>query len=59
LGVFISHFLPDRLFGLAVLQYTFPKTKTGDELVEMLEAHFPNMKAVDFGLHWQATFAVS
>jgi hypothetical protein len=30
------------------------KAKTGDELVEMVEKHFPAMKAIDFGLHWQA-----
>jgi hypothetical protein len=31
-----------------------PKAKTGDELVEMIEKVFPGMKAIDFGLHWQA-----
>jgi glyoxylase-like metal-dependent hydrolase (beta-lactamase superfamily II) len=32
----------------------YTKAKTGDELVEMVEKVFPNMKAIDFGLHWQA-----
>jgi hypothetical protein len=30
------------------------KAKNGDELVEMVERHFPGMNAIDFGLHWQA-----
>jgi glyoxylase-like metal-dependent hydrolase (beta-lactamase superfamily II) len=30
------------------------KAKTGDELVEMMEKAYPGMKAVDFGVHWQA-----
>jgi hypothetical protein len=32
----------------------YTKAKTGDELVEMVEKAFPNMKAIDYGLHWQA-----
>jgi glyoxylase-like metal-dependent hydrolase (beta-lactamase superfamily II) len=30
------------------------RAKTGDELVEMMEKVYPGMKAIDFGLHWQA-----
>jgi len=30
------------------------KAKTGDELFEMMEKVYPGMKAIDFGLHWQA-----
>jgi glyoxylase-like metal-dependent hydrolase (beta-lactamase superfamily II) len=32
----------------------YTKAKTGDELVEMVEKVFPGMKAIDYGLHWQA-----
>jgi glyoxylase-like metal-dependent hydrolase (beta-lactamase superfamily II) len=32
----------------------YTKAKTGDELVQMIERVFPDMKAIDFGLHWQA-----
>jgi glyoxylase-like metal-dependent hydrolase (beta-lactamase superfamily II) len=32
----------------------YTKAKTGDELVEMVEKVFPNMRAIDYGLHWQA-----
>jgi glyoxylase-like metal-dependent hydrolase (beta-lactamase superfamily II) len=28
--------------------------KTGDELVEGMEKYYPGMKAIDYGLHWQA-----
>jgi len=28
--------------------------KTGDELVKMMEKVYPGMKAIDYGLHWQA-----
>ena len=30
------------------------RAETGDELVEMMEKVYPGMKAIDFGLHWQA-----
>ena len=39
---------------LDVYDEVLPKAKTGDELVEMVEKIFPGMKAIDFGLHWQA-----
>ena len=32
----------------------YTKARTGDELVELMENVFPNMKAIDYGLHWQA-----
>ncbi|MEW6667755.1 MAG: hypothetical protein AB1512_21310 [Thermodesulfobacteriota bacterium] len=38
---------------LDVYDEVSPKAATGDELVEMMEKHFPGMKAIDFGLHWQ------
>jgi glyoxylase-like metal-dependent hydrolase (beta-lactamase superfamily II) len=37
----------------------YTKAKTGDELVEMIEKVFPNMKAIDYGLHWQARMLFS
>jgi glyoxylase-like metal-dependent hydrolase (beta-lactamase superfamily II) len=39
---------------LDVYDSVYTKAKTGDELVEMMEKVFPNMKAIDYGLHWQA-----
>ena len=39
---------------LDVYDEVSPKAKTGDELVERVEKYFPGMKAIDFGLHWQA-----
>ncbi|MDD5206110.1 MAG: hypothetical protein PHS17_11855 [Desulfobacterales bacterium] len=36
-----------------------PKARSGDELVEMVEKYFPDMKAIDFGLHWQARLLFS
>jgi hypothetical protein len=39
---------------LDVYEQVLPKAKTGDELVALVEEHFPDMKAIDFGLHWQA-----
>ena len=39
---------------LDVYDAVYQKATTGDELVAMMEAHFPGMKAIDFGLHWQA-----
>jgi glyoxylase-like metal-dependent hydrolase (beta-lactamase superfamily II) len=39
---------------LDVFDEVLPKAKTGDELVEMIEEVFPEMKAIDYGLHWQA-----
>jgi len=32
----------------------YVQAKTGDELVELVEKAFPNIKAIDYGLHWQA-----
>lgn len=39
---------------LDVYDDVYLKATTGDELVAMVEEHFPGMKAIDFGLHWQA-----
>jgi glyoxylase-like metal-dependent hydrolase (beta-lactamase superfamily II) len=39
---------------LDVFDEVSPKARTGDELVEMVEKAFPGIKAIDFGLHWQA-----
>jgi glyoxylase-like metal-dependent hydrolase (beta-lactamase superfamily II) len=39
---------------LDVYESVYMKAKTGDELVEMVEKVFPDMKAIDYGLHWQA-----
>jgi glyoxylase-like metal-dependent hydrolase (beta-lactamase superfamily II) len=39
---------------LDVYDEVYTKAKTGDELVGLVENVFPNMKAIDFGLHWQA-----
>ena len=39
---------------LEVYEEVVQKAKSGDELVEMMEKYFPDVKAIDFGLHWQA-----
>ena len=39
---------------LDVYEEVLAQAKTGDELVEGMERHYRGMKAVDFGVHWQA-----
>jgi len=39
---------------LDVYEEVLAQAKTGDELVEGMERHYPGMRAVDFGVHWQA-----
>ena len=39
---------------LDVYDEVVSKAKTGDELVEMIEKAYPGMRAIDYGLHWQA-----
>jgi glyoxylase-like metal-dependent hydrolase (beta-lactamase superfamily II) len=39
---------------LDVYEEVLAQAKTGDELVEGMERHYPGMRAIDFGVHWQA-----
>ena len=39
---------------LDVYEEVLATAKTGDELVEGMEKHYPGMKAIDYGVHWQA-----
>lgn len=39
---------------LDVYEEVLAKATTGDELVEGMERHYPGMKAIDYGVHWQA-----
>lgn len=39
---------------LDVYEEVLAGARTGDELVEGIEARYPGMKTIDFGLHWQA-----
>jgi glyoxylase-like metal-dependent hydrolase (beta-lactamase superfamily II) len=39
---------------LDLYESVLAKAKTGDELVEGMQRHYPGMKVLDFTLHWQA-----
>ena len=39
---------------LDIYEEVLAQAKTGDELVEGMERHYPGMHAIDFGVHWQA-----
>ena len=39
---------------LDVYEEVLATAKTGDELVDGVQSQFPGVKAIDYGLHWQA-----
>ena len=39
---------------LDVYEEVLAQAKTGDDLVEGMEKHYPGVKAIDYGIHWQA-----